>query len=396
MRRQPRRRERGIALLLVVWVFMILGVLALDFSRYMRDDAMAAVNFSEEARGYYIAVAGMNRTLFEAMVAREEGRSPDDGKDDEGDGKDKKLSKDGKPGLDDDGEDNAIPPDGEWHREDFAGGSYEVRMTDEGGRISLRAAHLDLLKYVVMNLIQGPNGQVKGMDRRTQGEIDTIANSIIDWRDTDDNRSDHGAESPYYLKHGGYRAKNSFFDSPEELLLVRGVTADIFYGHDGQPGLRDIVSVSNKSSKLNVHWMPAPVIQVLLGVTADEMPDIIAERGEDGGLLVKMSAALSAGGVSVSGGGGGDAVEAIGGDAAARDVGDGEPLQLVDQDEPSTVFLEARADVNQERNRSCIAAVVDMGGSDLDGPRVRRWFDRAPWTGVMPSVHDGDRSEGQS
>jgi hypothetical protein len=60
------------------------------------------------------------------------------------------------------------------------------------------------------------------------------------------------------------------------------------------------------------------------------------------------------------------------------------------------VFLEARADVREERNRSSIAAVVDLGGSDLDGPRVRRWFDRAPWTGVMPSVPAGDGSEGQS
>ena len=52
-------RERGIALLLVLWVFMVLGVLALDFARYIRDDAMAAVNFADETHGYYIALAGM-------------------------------------------------------------------------------------------------------------------------------------------------------------------------------------------------------------------------------------------------------------------------------------------------------------------------------------------------
>src|SRR5262245_9234852 len=62
-------RERGVALLLVIWVFMLLGVLAMDFSRYMRDDAMAAINYAEETRGYYVALAGINRALFEQKEA---------------------------------------------------------------------------------------------------------------------------------------------------------------------------------------------------------------------------------------------------------------------------------------------------------------------------------------
>ena len=67
-----RARQRGVALLLVLWVFMILGVLALDFSRYMRDDAMASVNLAEETRGYYLAIAGMQQALYYHMLnARE-------------------------------------------------------------------------------------------------------------------------------------------------------------------------------------------------------------------------------------------------------------------------------------------------------------------------------------
>src|ERR1700758_385109 len=66
-----RRDERGVALLLVLWIFMILGVLALDFSRYMRDDAMASVNLADETYGYYVALAGMNRAIFDAERRRE-------------------------------------------------------------------------------------------------------------------------------------------------------------------------------------------------------------------------------------------------------------------------------------------------------------------------------------
>src|SRR4029450_7538270 len=61
-----RRHQRGVALLLVLWIFMILGVLALDFARYLRDDAMAAINFADETRGYYVALAGMNRAILDA------------------------------------------------------------------------------------------------------------------------------------------------------------------------------------------------------------------------------------------------------------------------------------------------------------------------------------------
>src|SRR6185436_14049049 len=60
-RRAVRRRERGVVLVLVLWVFMTLGVLALDFSSYMRDDATATLNLSDETRGYYMALAGLNR-----------------------------------------------------------------------------------------------------------------------------------------------------------------------------------------------------------------------------------------------------------------------------------------------------------------------------------------------
>src|SRR5437870_10370638 len=69
-----RRGERGVALLLVLWIFMILGVLALDFARYMRDDAMASLNLADETQGYYLALAGMNRALFDAQRRREKAK----------------------------------------------------------------------------------------------------------------------------------------------------------------------------------------------------------------------------------------------------------------------------------------------------------------------------------
>jgi DNA uptake protein ComE-like DNA-binding protein len=62
-----------------------------------------------------------------------------------------------------------------------------------------------------------------------------IINAILDWRDEDSEVRDGGAESDYYnaLDPGPpYNAKNGPFDSVEELLLVKGVTAAVLYGED--------------------------------------------------------------------------------------------------------------------------------------------------------------------
>lgn len=62
--------------------------------------------------------------------------------------------------------------------------------------------------------------------------IDT-ANAIADWRDRDDELREGGAESDYYLaQRVGYEAKNSRFETVEELLLVRDVDRVVMFGED--------------------------------------------------------------------------------------------------------------------------------------------------------------------
>ncbi|MEZ6190653.1 MAG: type II secretion system protein GspK [Phycisphaerales bacterium] len=59
------------------------------------------------------------------------------------------------------------------------------------------------------------------------------ANAIADWRDADDEVRDGGAESDYYLaQRPGYDAKNSRFETIEELLLVRDIDPTILFGED--------------------------------------------------------------------------------------------------------------------------------------------------------------------
>jgi len=340
-----RPRERGVALLLVLWIFVVLGVLAVDFARYIRDDAMAAVNFAEETRAYYLALAGMNRTIYDADRQHERAAP-------------------GAPAQppDDDDEDEPPPADGQWHDGEFAGGHYTVRMTDQASLISLNKVDDALLTRVITNLMRGGNATT-GMDRRKSNEVSTVVDSILDWRDADNLRRAHGAESEFYLKRRPpYRAKNGFFDSPEELLRVRGVTPALYYGSDGMPGFRDVFSVYSRSPSIHLRYAPAAVLQALLGVDADTAADLVAQRDTDEtGFEQQVTAQLA--------------------DLHLVQLTGLQPNDP--KEEPRTVLLEGRADTQAQRNQSSVAAVVDLTAESAEGARVLRWLDRAPWIGTV-------------
>ena len=349
-----RRGERGVALLLVLWIFMILGVLALDFARYMRDDAMASVNLADETRGYYLALAGMNRAIFDAQRRREKnGPAAPPGT--------AAAALQGPHTLDEDEDDEPlVPVDGQWHEGDFAGGRWAVRMIDETGRISLNKANEPVLQRVVTNLMQGGD-TAAGIDRHMQEAIDTVVDSIFDWRDHDNLKHTHGAESAYYLKRRvPYRAKNAFFDSPEELLLVRGVTPELYYGSAGVPGLRDVFSVYNRSPKISVDTAPAAVFQALLGLDAAAAADLVAQR--DAGVSIRDQVKVQLASI----------------DPVLGTLVDDNPSP------PHLVMIEARGDLASQRNQSHVEVVADLAAPATEGTRVIRWLDRAPWDARPP------------
>jgi general secretion pathway protein K len=350
-------RQRGIALLLVLWAFMILGVLALDFGRYMRDDAMAAVNFAEETQGYYVAVAAINKALLHASKVLS-GAAPEGGSATD-------------PAADEDEEQDLLPTDGEWHDGQFHDATYQVRATDECGRVAINALaqrasqgvaeDRDRLKRIITNLLYGSN-QTSGKSQKQAQDVDSIVDSIIDWVDPD-HLTTNGAERDWYRANRDYEPKDGFFDSPQELLLVRGVTADLFYGSGGRPGLRDIISVfcrGDRAANLNAKTVTAPVLEVLFGLDPDEAANLIEQRkGADGTTFMTV----------------------LQGALASRDPTMSENLVW---EAARIVYVEARADTARDRNRSTVAAVIDLSDEISDGPNPIRWFDRAPWNGSLP------------
>lgn len=80
-----------------------------------------------------------------------------------------------------------------------------------------------------LNLNTATLGMLEALPRMTP----QLAAAIIDWRDSDQNVTENGAETEtYMLRRPPYRAKDNRFESIEELRLVQGADLDILYGED--------------------------------------------------------------------------------------------------------------------------------------------------------------------
>jgi len=90
----------------------------------------------------------------------------------------------------------------------------QIKVIDETSKLDINAATKD---------------QLMGLPYM----LEEIADAIIDWRDTDDMPSGLGVESGYYEGLDFvYRARNGPFRTIRELLMVKDVTEDLFYGED--------------------------------------------------------------------------------------------------------------------------------------------------------------------
>ena len=217
------KAERGIALMLVLWVLALLTIIVFEFCYTMRIEATITKNFRDGERSYYLAQAGINRAFIELIKTQRA----------------VKKFKGAKKSMVDDPEEDELEEEetDEWKpREEpylFAleDGECEVTIGDEGGKINLNwiATKAKSDRKLLADIIEKSCG-LEGEER------DIIVDSIIDWVDKDHNHLMNGAEDEYYESlEEPYESRDGNFVIPEELLLVRGITDDLFYGRPYDP-----------------------------------------------------------------------------------------------------------------------------------------------------------------
>jgi len=174
------------------------------------------------------------------------------------------------------------------------------------GTVSVRI--IDLERKVNINTASGETLQqaltVMGVDANS---ISVVSDSILDWIDADDIPRAAGAESDYYQGLAvPYYAKNAPIDDLSELLLVRGVTPEMYWGSNatnhipsvfqhklglgtapGQEpdypfGLVNIFTPIS-SGQININTADTSVLQMIPGVDAATAAAIVKQRaGPDG------------------------------------------------------------------------------------------------------------------
>ncbi len=186
--------QSGSILMVTMWVVLVLAGLVLVFTRTMRVEAIASVNYLSALKTEALtrgAVAFVQARLQEEdEILMLEGEEPYEVIP-LGDGYFWLL----RPNLDDDD-------------------TYYFGIRDEASKLNLNTASEEmLLKLPEMT--------------------SELANAIIDWRDEDDEVSESGAEKEYYLLlDEPYYAKNDYFETVEEVLLVKGADLEILFGED--------------------------------------------------------------------------------------------------------------------------------------------------------------------
>ena len=254
-RRKGCSNQRGSVLLIVLWVLLAMSVLALSFSASIRTEVDAARNVVDQRQAYYMARAGIEYAIHRILQAQSAFF-----------------------------QENALALDTDAVPQVFSGvvslgladGRAEVDVIDETGKLNLNLAP-DHLIYNLLIMVG------------VQGELaDVITDSISDWRDSDQLVRQFGAEDDYYLSlDEPYRAKNGFFDVPEELLLIRGVTPEIYYGRKGtndagEPveyyGLQHYFTTYSNVARININSAPIPVLAAIPGLDYATAAEIVRMR----------------------------------------------------------------------------------------------------------------------
>ncbi len=241
-------------MVLLSWVLVALSLIALSFSRSVRMEVKATVNEVDLKQSYYIARSGIyysiNRVLLKTLrattgdIASQQAAEED-------------LER------------------GQLHFE-MANGSAEITVTDETGKINVNYANDQMLRKLMREV-----GLPQDMG-------DGIVDSLIDWIDQDQDVHLNGAEDSYYMSlPEPYHCKDGPLDNIEELLLIKGVTPEIFYGQKFKDesgaevtrgGLVNFLTTYTSYNRININSAPLEVLASIPGMDRQKAQAIINRR----------------------------------------------------------------------------------------------------------------------
>ncbi len=225
------RGQRGIALVLVLWVIVLLSVIAGAMATVQRTGVTMTGNIRQEREGRALVSAGLN---FMALMLEHRSRPV---------------------------QDNPWPMDGRLHPWVFAGHTVWVGAMPENARIDLNQVDDKMMLALLRSL---------GVEEE---EALAVRDAIVDWRDPDNATHPEGAEDRDYRADGRpIGARDQPFLSIEELQQVRGISADLY------KKLAGALTVDARQRTVNPAFASRAVLLAVPGVTPEEVDQYLADR----------------------------------------------------------------------------------------------------------------------
>lgn len=322
-----RARQSGSALIAVLWLAAAMTAIAFALAASVRTETERAEADSEGLRAYYLARGSIDRALLWLQWGPQYHKP--------------------------DGTTMFYEPPMPRISFTFPSGVAMVELIPESSKINVNHADPDVLYRLLLVL------------GASEDRARTIAASIFDWRQGSSSPGQSPFDAFYASQPSSFLAPHASIRELEELLLVRGMTTDLFYGtyrRDGDghaswhAGLRDCVTtIGADQSGFDINSVQ-PAVLAAVGVPSSAISAIVTARNQRPILsLDQVSAWLppeASGRLRI---GGGTAVTLR---ATAR-------LYKVGSRQPSDL-------------KRSVAALVKMGRTRRDPPyTILRWYDNA-------------------
>jgi general secretion pathway protein K len=229
MRARAQAGQRGVALVLVMWVAVLLTVIASSFIVERRTEMLVVRNSVSMARAEAVADAGVQRAVFEMYRT--------------------------------DNAPEAWKRDGTVYDWSFDNVPVKVEIRDESAKIDINTASDALLRGLFLSL---------GL---ADDEAARIVDAILDWRDADSFKRPNGAELPEYRAAGlSYGPANAPFQATEELQLVLGMRPELYRR------VAPLITVFSRQPGINPQLASREVLLALPGMTSDVVDQYLVLR----------------------------------------------------------------------------------------------------------------------
>lgn len=223
--------QRGVALIIVLWLTVLLTVVGGAFAFSMRSEALASRNAVSLAQSRASADGAIELATYELLRPRTV---------------------------------NSWKADGSTRNWRDGELTLVVSARDEAAKIDLNGAAEPLIKSVFVNLAG-----------TTDAQATALVDAIADWRDADDLRRPNGAEAAdYRAASSNYTPSNRRFETVGELSRVLGVTPSI-YGR-----VAGVLTVHSGQSGVNALTAERDTLLALPGTTSEMVDDYVLRREE--------------------------------------------------------------------------------------------------------------------